>query len=199
MSALVLILLVWSALVILVMALLVSAKDGDRAIERAAAEELDVYPGPAHPGRDRIRWAAPVEMLPDYAELGQLAADIRHMLGVERVSVILAGDDGDGVVAACVNAPGLIGERVPLPPKRATGLLNPNEAAAMGLIGETPGGASWSYANVPLDGPDGVTGVITVAARRVLAFTSGEMRLVERLARRGTPRFERRSKLRAAA
>jgi hypothetical protein len=191
--------LVWAAVATAVMALVLAAKHGDRALERASMDEIRVTPGPSHPGRDRIRWSAPVEVLPEHEELGAVAAHIRRMLGVERVSVILGGEPGEGVVAACVNAPGLLGERVPLEERPATGLLSGDEAAAMRLIGETPGGASWTYAHVPLHGPDGVTGAVDVAARRVLAFTSGEMRLIERLARRGAHRFERRRHARTVA
>jgi hypothetical protein len=187
------------ALLTVVMGLMVAAKRGDEAMEAAAADELRVIPGPAHPGRGRMRWAAPVDMLPEHEELGEVAAHIRHMLGVERVSVVLAGDSDDGLVAACVNAPGLLGARVPVEPRASTGLLSSDEAAAMGLVGETPGGAAWTYAHVPLNGPDGVTGAVNVAARRVLAFTSGEMKLIERLARRGAPQFERRRHVRTAA
>jgi hypothetical protein len=192
-------LLAWSALATVVMSLLVAAKRGDRAMHRSAADEFLAMPGPTHPGRDRIRWTAPVDMLPEHEELGHVAAHIRDMLGVERVSMILAEGSDGGLVAACINAPGLLGERVPVEPKPATGLLSSDEAAAMGLIGETPGGASWTYAYVPLYGPDGVTGAVNVAARRMLAFTSGEMKLMERLARRGAPQFERRRRIRAAA
>ena len=189
----------WLLLAVAVMALLTAAKHGDQAMERAAADELRVMPGPAHPSRSPVRWSTPVDMLPDHEELAQVAAQVRQILGVERVSVILADDDRSGHVAACVNAPGLVGARVPVEPKRATGMLDGDEAAALGLIGETPGGASWTYAHVPLHGPDGVTGAISVAARRVLAFTSGEMKLIERLARRGAPEFERRRNVRTAA
>lgn len=135
-----------------------------------------------------------VEVLEDHVPLGRVAADVHDLLGAERVTVILGErerHDG-GLVVACLDAPGLLGERVPVASEIAAGVLEAEEAAALGL----PGGAAWTFAQVPLDGPDGVTGAVCVAARRPTAFTGGELERIEQLARRGAPVFERRRRVR---
>ncbi len=186
------------AVLVLVLALLTAAKRGDEAMADAVPE-IRILPGGSHPGRGPVRWSQTVDVLPGHEELGDLADRIRHMLGVEQICVVVGDEHASGLVAACIDAPGRLGARTPVGRRAVTGLLDRDEAAAYGLHGETPGGASWSYAHVPLHGPDGLTGAIDVAARRVLPFSSGELRLIERLARRGTPRFERRRQVRAAA
>lgn len=200
MTTVAMILLVYAGLVIFGLALLNAAGRGGDSMERAV-EGAFALPGPPHPGRDGLRTALPVEVLDDDDGFGRLAAQVRDRLAVERVTVIVAEDSSAdmGIVAACLGAPGQLGQRIPLVDTPSTGLLTPDEAAALSLTGATPGGASWSYAHVPLDGPDGVRGAVMVAARRVLAFSSGEMTQIERLARRGAPRFERRGHERTAA
>jgi hypothetical protein len=203
MTTVALILVIYIALVASALALLNAAKRGDEAMDRAVADELASWsdPAPAHPYRGRVRWATPVEILPDHEMLGGVAAEVRAVLGVEQVTVALA--DGQyrdtGIVGACINAPGLLGERVPIEAMADTGFLPPEEAEDLGLTGDTPGGASWTYAHVPLHGPAGVSGAVTVTARRMLPFTTGEIRQIERVARRGAPQFERRRNVRTAA
>ena len=153
-------------------------------IMRAAAlgDEAAPLPAPA------------VEVLEDHEPLGRIAADVHDLLGADRVTVVLGeGERGDGgLVVACLDAPGLLGARVPVAAETAAGLLEAEEAAALGL----PGGTAWTFAHVPLDGPDGVTGAVCVAARRPTAFTGGELERIEQLARRGAPVFERRRRVR---
>ena len=154
------------------------------AIMRAAARGDQVVPFPG----------ALLEVLDDHEPLGRVAADVHDLLGAERVTVIL-GEDGrrdGGLVVACLDAPGLLGARVPVGSETSAGVLDPEEAAALGL----PGGASWSFAHIPLDGPEGVAGAIGVATRRPTAFTRGELVRMEQLARRGAPVFERRQRAR---
>lgn len=137
-----------------------------------------------------------VDALGEHAALGRIAADVHALLGAERVTVIVAaGTRHDcGLVSACIGAPGLLGARVPLPAETATGVLDPESAGALGL----PPGASWSFANLPLDGPEGVVGAIGVATRRPTAFTRAELERIVQLARRGAPAFERRYRARTA-
>jgi hypothetical protein len=159
-----------------VLSLLAAAKRGDEALGRS---------GPS------------VEVLRDREPLGRIAADVHHLLGAERVTVIVGEGEHreSGLVAACFGAPGLLGARIPVAAETSAGVLHPEEAAALGLAG----GTSWSFAHIPLDGPEGVSGAITVATRRPNAFTPGELGRIERLARRGAPEFERRRFARTAS
>lgn len=157
------------------------------SIMKAAARADEVVP-PRAPA---------LEVLEHHEPLARIAADVHDLLGAERVTVILGhGERCDGgLVVACMDAPGLLGAHVPVASETAAGVLGPEEAAALGLSG----GAAWSFAHVPLDGPEGVTGAVSVAARRPTAFSGGELERIEQLARRGAPVFERRRRARTEA
>jgi hypothetical protein len=145
--------------------------------------------------------AGPIEILPAHAALGHVAAEVRDALAVERVTVIVADPEEPhtGVVGACLGAPGLLGLRVPVEDKAATGVLGPAEAVVLGLTGDAGADDSWTFAHVPLDCAGWRRGAVAVAARRLLAFSTGEMNAIERLARRGAPDFDRRRRARTPA
>ena len=176
MTIVVLVVLGYLALVSFVMALMKTAARADAAVPHAVAA---------------------VEVLEHHEPLGRVAADVRHLLGAERVTVILGQAErrDGGLVVACMDAPGMLGARVPVASETAAGVLQAEEAAALGL----PGGAAWSFAHIPLDGPDGVAGAVCVAARRPTVFSGGELERIEQLARRGAPVFERRRRVRTEA
>src|SRR3712207_9209828 len=91
--------LAYVALVAFVIAILASAKRGDEAMEESKPA-IRVFAGPAHPGRGPVTAEAPVDALPGHEELGDLAAHLGHMLGAERVSVVVGDDVDSGLVAA---------------------------------------------------------------------------------------------------
>jgi hypothetical protein len=144
-----------------------------------ARTRLRVVPAPA--GAD---------VLGPHPELGRLAATVQDTLAAEQVTVVVSDDaePGTGVVAACVGAPGLLGNRVRVLAEPVSGFLTPGEAGALGLAGEEP----WAFAHLPIAGPLEPLGAVTVASRRPGAFGRRELRTLERLAREQAPEFDRR-------
>jgi hypothetical protein len=125
-----------------------------------------------------------------HAGLGRLVATVQDTLAAEQVTVVVTDDaePGTGVVAACVGAPGLLGNRVRVLPEPVSAFLTAGEAAALGLAGQEP----WAFVHLPIPGPLEPAGALTVAARRAGVFGRGDLRMLERLAREGAPEFDRR-------
>ena len=139
-----------------------------------------------------------VAALPDHAALARVAAEVCETLQAERVAVVLSDPDEPhtGVIRACLGAPGLLGSRVPVEPTPATGVLGAPDAPTLGLA-QPAESEAWTYAHVPIAGPDDVLGTVT-AARRSRAFAQADLALIEHVARRGARPFDRRRRPRRA-
>ena len=164
-----------------------AAKRGDEAMLEAARRAGGHAP-------------VPVETLPGHEPLGLVAAQLRDLLCVERVSIVVADPDRPGIgrVGACVGAPGLLGERVPVESAAATAVLGAEEAAVLGLTGASAGKASWTFAHVPLDGPGGAAA--PHRGRPPDPRLQQRRAAVDRAHRaRGAPHFERRRSCRTSA
>jgi hypothetical protein len=167
----------YATLVTVILAFFAAAKRGDEAMQR----RLEGEPG------------SPVQVLPTHVPLAGVAVAVRDQLGAERVTVVVSdpGEPQTGLVCACLGAPGQLGRRVPVETSPATMVLDPVEAAALGLPAD-PAELPWTLAHLPLSGPSGLLGAVTVAGRRPRAYTEGEVGSIERLARHGARHFDRR-------
>jgi hypothetical protein len=160
MTMLALMIVGWLVVVAFVMAILTAAKRGDEAMTSA-------YPADA----------SGIEMLPGDTGLGQFTGEVAIELGAERVIVVIGNpaEPSTGVVAACLGTPGLVGQRVPMPTERATGVAQ-----------------DWHFAQIPLKGMAEAAGAVAVASPGRRSFTDGDLGLVERLARSQLAQFDRR-------
>jgi hypothetical protein len=161
-----------------ILAILTGAKRGDKTLKRQIAS--------AHLER---------ETPPSSASLGPIATAVGDELDAECVIVVVTvpGDPGVGVVRASLGAPALLGSRVPVNGVPATGALDPEEAATLGLLSDREGDLPWTFAHVPIAGAhDEVVGTVTVASRRSQPFADEDVRFIERVASRGASRFARR-------
>jgi hypothetical protein len=156
---------------------------------------------PAAPGApaQRLRVAArraAARTLREHPDLGRLAVAVHDTLEAERVAVVISDADepGTGVVAACFGVTGMLGNRVPVVAEPATGLLSADEVAELGLGDGDPDEEPWAVAQLPIAGADELLGALAVASRRERVFDASDLRLLERLAREGAPRFDRRHK-----
>jgi hypothetical protein len=130
-------------------------------------------------------------------ELERLAADVHETLGVDRVAVVVTGEEGPGMgrVGACVGPDSLLGSRVSLIPEPVSGPMTPTGAAALGIGGPDEGEGAWSFAHVPITTEDELLGAITVACEGDRRFTDADLARLERLARSQVPRFDRRKRV----
>jgi hypothetical protein len=160
---------------LLILAVLTVAKRADESMERHVRA---------------LRGA--VEAFPDHAALGRVAAEICDVLQAERVSVVLTdpAEPSTGVVRACLGAPGVLGSRVPVEPRSATGVLGATEASVLGLAPEA-GSPAWQFAHVPIAEMGDVVGAVT-AASRSRTFAEADLTLIEHVARGGARPFDRR-------
>jgi hypothetical protein len=147
----------------------------------------------------RLRVAArraAARTLREHPDLGRLAVAVHDTLEAERVAVVISDADepGTGVVAACFGVTGMLGSRVPVVAEPATGLLSADEVAELGLGDGDPDEEPWAVAQLPIAGADELLGALAVASRRERVFDASDLRLLERLAREGAPRFDRRHK-----
>lgn len=161
---------------------------GARPSWEAGLSAVDDIPVAATPS------PAEAEALPGHGFLGRLAADLAEMLRVERVTIAIADRDraDEGVVAACLGAPGALGTHVSLPEERATGYKSAAEAASLGLGTEHEHELPWSFAHVPIAGTRELLGAVTVVSRRARSFTEQDLIFIERMTRRRVPEFDRR-------
>ena len=168
----------------------------------AAPERADatVAGSPPEAGRPEAGGARAVaepspEALPNHGFMARLAGDVAEMLRAERVTVAIADPDhaDEGIVAACLGAPGTLGMRLPLPTERATGFKSAAEAATLGLGEDEEHSLPWSFAHVPIAGlSEESLGAVTVVSRRTRAFNEQDLLSIEKLARRRVPEFDRR-------
>ena len=157
---------------------------------------------PAAPGAPAPRRLPVAKRLPaartlrEHPDLGRLAVTVHDTLEAERVAVVLSDADapGTGVVAACFGVRGMLGSRVPVLAEPATGLLSADEVAELGLGDGDPDDEPWAVAQLPIAGGDELLGALAVASRRKREFDASDLRVLERLAREGAPRFDRRRK-----
>jgi hypothetical protein len=125
---------------------------------------------------------------------GPIASAVGEELGAECVIVVVTvpGDPGIGVVRTSLGAPALLGSRVPVHGVASAGVLDPEEAAVLGLVGDGEADVPWTFAHVPIAGAhDDVVGTVTVASRRSRPFTEEDISFIERVAGRGASRFAR--------
>ena len=188
---------IYVGLVCVVLAILIAAGRADDSADRQTAELLAALGAGARPTPAGDRTAR-IEALPDHPALAGVVAEVRDLLDVEQMTVIVGEEAGDraedGVVGACLGAPGLLGTRVPLAHHADIGVVS-SKAVPRGRFRAQ---RTLAYAHFPLDGTEGISGAIVIAARRSREFTRGELKAVERLARHGAPEFERRRHPRTA-
>ena len=169
-----------------VLALLTAAKRGDQVLAQQYANLHDPT----------------ARALPGHLPLAAVATAVHERLGAERIAVVVSDPDdpASGTVCAALGAPELLGSRVLVETAPAVGLLQPPQAEALGLA-VAPGGddSPWAFAHVPLIGSAAVSGAVTVAARRPVAFGEHDIDAIERLARDGARHFDRRRRPRATA
>jgi hypothetical protein len=142
----------------------------------------------------REEGTAPTRAVTGHPALERLAADVHETLDVDRVAVVVSDDDEPGVgrVEACFGPPRLLGSRVELLPVPVTGPMSPFGATALGIAGADEHANAWTFAHVPITGSGELLGAVTVAALGEREFTDDDLTVLERLARSGVPRFDRR-------